>query len=124
MTELFTVSFTTKTAVTRVTRKSPRSRKVVERVEQVTSVTIDALTREKAMAYAQNDDFQMVPFDPTKKLTAKGSGRDNAIGNGTVMRPVANGVRTGEASIVMSGKGKSVVANAARTGNLGAALSA
>ena len=124
MAELFTVSFTTRKLVKKFDTKG----KPTGEIKIDTPVTITALPHATAMSYSGCDNFKIERYEPdtNKRFTAKGSGRDASVGNGTrKIAHTAEGVKKGkELNVVTSGKGVSKIEQAARSGDLAAAINA
>ena len=116
MTQLYNVSFTTRT----IGRKYDAKGKEVGTFQLDQPVTLSALPYATAMSYKIADNFKIEPYVPERQRSKFGSGRDNSVGNGAKMRPVARA----EASVAKPAAkaGRSRVAEAAASGNLGAAL--
>jgi hypothetical protein len=113
MTQLYSVSFTTKTPVHKFDSKG--NPVAIEQLNR--PVTMHALPYSTAMSYSKCDDFVLSHYVPDQQRVSKGSGRDNSIGNGTKKmthpRPAA-----GAAKVTTSSK----LDHAARTGDMGAAI--
>lgn len=123
MAQLYTVSFTTQTLVKKLDKRG----NIISSTRLDNPVTITALPHATAMSYQKCDNFTMVPYVMEDRRTPKGSGRDNSVGNGTkkIVYQRTEGIKSGKAlDLTTSGTnvGKSKAAEAAMTGNLGAAL--
>jgi hypothetical protein len=122
MTQLFTVSFTTRKSIKKLDGKG----KIISETKLDTPVTMHALPYQTAKSYAGCDNFKMVPYvmDEHRPRTAKGSGRDNSVGNGTKKISHRRDETAGRTGKDLGAIAKSSVNEAARSGNLAAALNA
>lgn len=121
MSNLFTVTFTTKALVNKYDAKG----KMIAQEVLGKPVTITALPYSAAMSYSKCDGFTIEPYvmEDRRKFTPKGTGRDASVGNGTKKVSYSRGeeVKTGK-QLNTAGVGTSKVNQAAASGNLGAAL--
>lgn len=125
MPQLYTVSFTTKSMVKKFDAKG----KIIAETALDKPVTITALPYATAMSYAQADNFKIENYDLAegrRKLTPKGTGRDNSVGSGLKTTRTVTGMKVGKKIEVAPkvGAGHSPIAEAAMTGNLAAAINA
>ena len=117
MTELYNVSFTTKSMI----RKFDSKGRVIGQSSMDKPVTITALPHKTAMSYAIADNFKIERYLPDQGRTAKfSSGRDRSVGNGTKR---FNNTTAGTRSVEQE-KPRSHLNHAAATGNLAAAINA
>lgn len=118
MSELYTVSFTTKKLI----KKIGKGGKVISETQLDTPIKMNALPYTTAMSYSGCDNFIIAryEFEQNSRHKSHGPGRDNSVGNGTKKSAYHHSV---EATAVKTTQ-KSSTADAARTGNLGAALNA
>lgn len=114
MTQLYTVSFTTRAMV----RKLDSKGREISTTRLDRPVTITALPHKTAMSYSLADNFKIERYVPDQGRASKfGSGRDLSVGNGTKSRSARV-----EPVVAAANTGRSRVSEAAATGNLGAAL--
>ena len=118
MAQLYTVHFTTRKPIKKYDSKG----KVIAESMGHTPITHTALPYATAMSYSGADNFKIEPYVMDDRRTAKGTGRDNSIGNGT--RPTTGTVRKEPVGprLTSGSTTRSNISNAAATGNLGAAL--
>lgn len=118
MTQLYTISFTTKTVV----KKFGTRGKFIGETVLENPITMTALPHATAMSYAGCDNFKIEPYtaDDRFKRTSKGSGRDTSVGNGT--KKVVTRRRDDLEVDAMPVRSK--VNEAAATGNMAAAINA
>jgi hypothetical protein len=115
--QLYTVSFTTQTLVKKI---GPRG-KIVGETRLDKPITLTALPYQTAMSYANCDNFSITHYQMDEQRRSKGSGRDTSVGNGT--KRVSRALSSGEAAAAPIKKNPvNALANAAASGNLGAAL--
>lgn len=114
MTQLYNVSFTTRAMV----RKLDAKGREIGTTTLDRPVTLTALPHKTAMSYSTADNFKIERYVPDQGRVSKfGSGRDRSVGNGTKSRPALV-----EPVVAAANTGRSRIADAAATGNLGAAL--
>lgn len=120
MAQLYTVTFTTKTLVKKYDAKG----KLVSEFGTGNPIVMSALPYQTAMSYAKCENFKITPYEMEQPRRSKGSGRDSSIGNGTKKVSYSRTDATGASKSLNVKPARSAVADAAATGNLGAALNA
>lgn len=123
MVQLYNVSFTTRTLVQKFDEKG----KPVAQTQLNSPITMTMLPYATAMAYSGCDGFKMEPYVFQNQSGRKSSGKTTGVGNGTKKvnyERVEKGVSKRELkpAVASKGTGRSKIAEAAATGNLGAAL--
>lgn len=120
--ELYSVSFTTQKPVKKLDSKG----NVISETRIDTPVTMHALPYATAMSYSVADNFTITRYEPEARRTAKGTGRDNSVGNGTKKISgygSASAAKTGP-SLVKAAKSAltNQTHNNAATGNMAGAI--
>jgi hypothetical protein len=117
MPQLYTITFTTQSLVKKF---GPRG-KIISETRLDKPITMTALPYQTAMSYSKCDNFTISHYQMDEQRRSKGAGRDNSVGNGT--RRVSRGTSSGEVyTAPVKPRPQNTLANAAATGNLGAAL--
>lgn len=122
MTNLYTISFTTKKLVNKFDKRG----KLIAEERLDTPITMHMLPHSTAMSYSGCDNFKIEPYQSQERYRSKGPSRPSSVGNGHRDRfaGVSSGTKIGrELSHVAAKATKPSTINAAATGDLSAAIS-
>jgi hypothetical protein len=121
--QLYDVTFTS----TKPIRRYDKAGNCIGESSMETPIEMTGLTEAQAKAYEGNPDFEMLPHQRDRHIQKSisdrswaGSATKKVITN---LKPVEDGVKKGELKLINSGTGgRSEIAKAARTGDMGAAI--